>query len=330
MTKPRHHDLRIAARAGNLKKERPARFPNLKIQAAKSTARSANYRDAPYRNREQRQYVVVQVSYVMSMDYSGKARGDYLEREGANREGERGLGFDGEKSDIDIAERLKGWQDAGDDRQWRIMISPENGAELALPNYTRQVVATMEKDLGMKLEWVAIDHYNTGRPHVHLEVRGVDEKGEMFWIEDHYVQSGLRARAQEIATRELGFRTEQDIQRARERMIEVERFTTIDRAILKRAQDHTVTYENKIPDTPRAQEHRIQELGRLQVLTDMGLAEKTGAKTWRLSHQMEQTLRQMQISKDLVKRRALERDNQRRRNVARTVDDLEQSEERRP
>jgi type IV secretory pathway VirD2 relaxase len=29
----------------------------------------------------------------------------------------------------------------------------------------------MEADLGTKLDWVAVNHYNTGHPHVHVIVR---------------------------------------------------------------------------------------------------------------------------------------------------------------
>jgi type IV secretory pathway VirD2 relaxase len=35
----------------------------------------------------------------------------------------------------------------------------------------------MERDLGTRLEWVAIDHYNTDHPHVHLLVHGRDARG---------------------------------------------------------------------------------------------------------------------------------------------------------
>jgi type IV secretory pathway VirD2 relaxase len=36
----------------------------------------------------------------------------------------------------------------------------------------------MKHDLGTRLEWVAIDHYNTDNPRAHLLVRGLDARGQ--------------------------------------------------------------------------------------------------------------------------------------------------------
>jgi type IV secretory pathway VirD2 relaxase len=38
-------------------------------------------------------------------------------------------------------------------------------------------MAQAEKDLGTKLDWVAVDHFNTGHPHSHVIVRGKDDRG---------------------------------------------------------------------------------------------------------------------------------------------------------
>jgi type IV secretory pathway VirD2 relaxase len=32
-------------------------------------------------------------------------------------------------------------------------------------------MSEMERDLGTKLEWIAVDHWNTEHPHVHIIVR---------------------------------------------------------------------------------------------------------------------------------------------------------------
>lgn len=323
----RHNDdLRLALRAGRLARERVVKLPSRNMRAAKSAAVRPHYRATPFKTSERMQDVVVQAQYVMSEGHKWSGHGHYLAREGANREDEQGLGFDGDNEDRDMANTLSDWQSSGDERHWRIMISPEQGSELNLPEYTRQVVTKMEIDLETKLEWVAIDHYNTAHPHVHLLLRGVDDKGRMYWMDDSYVRSGIRGRAKEIATRELGLRTEQDLNRSRERLIDAERFTTIDRAILKKAgNDNTVTYENKIPDSPHTQEKRLQEMGRLQTLAAMGLAEKTGPKTWQLSPDTEKALRQLQTSKDIVKSQAHEHVQNKQRQFVGRVDEIERT-----
>ena len=38
--------------------------------------------------------------------------------------------------------------------------------------FTRELMADAERDLGTKLDWVAVDHWNTDNPHIHVLVRG--------------------------------------------------------------------------------------------------------------------------------------------------------------
>jgi len=56
----------------------------------------------------------------------------------------------------------------GDRHNFRFIVSPEAGAELDLKDYTADLVAHLEQDLGMKLEWVAGEHRDTDNPHIHL------------------------------------------------------------------------------------------------------------------------------------------------------------------
>jgi hypothetical protein len=163
----------------------------------------------------------------------------------------------------------------------------------------------MEKDLGTPLEWAAIDHHNTDNPHVHLLVRGRDAAGRPLDISPAYLTSGLRARSQELATRVLGLRSDREHVATRGLAVERTQFTEIDRALLRRAgARRLVTYEGPRPRTPQGQELRIQEMRRLQFLVGLGVAEKVGARTWRLAPQMESALREAQVRGDIVKSRA--------------------------
>ncbi len=145
------------------------------------------------------------------------AHARYLTREGAQLEHEKGRGFDVERGDIDLIARVREWEKDGDELMWRFIVSPEDADRMDLKEHIRELVRTMEADLGTRLEWVAIDHNNTDNPHVHLLVRGVDERGKALMIDREYVRTGIRARSQEIASRELGPRLEPEMLRARER-----------------------------------------------------------------------------------------------------------------
>jgi len=42
----------------------------------------------------------------------------------------------------------------------------------------RELVGQMEKHLGAKLDWVAVDRWNTQYPHVNTILRGVADDGQ--------------------------------------------------------------------------------------------------------------------------------------------------------
>jgi type IV secretory pathway VirD2 relaxase len=157
---------------------------------------------------------VVKVSYTRNTQKRGwYEHGRYLARAGAQRQHERGVGFDAESNEIHLEQRLSGWEREKDPRLWKVIVSPEHGHELDLRSHARQFVDRVERDLGRRLEWVAIDHQDTWHPHVHVLIRGVDQEGRAFLIPREYVRSGMRRRSQELATRELGLRREHELSR---------------------------------------------------------------------------------------------------------------------
>ncbi|MGA7119798.1 MAG: hypothetical protein WBY94_06870 [Polyangiaceae bacterium] len=101
-------------------------------------------------------------------------------------------------------------------------------------------MATLERDLGRKVEWAAVNHFDTSHPHAHIVVRGIDRDGRELRIDRAYISAGMRWRAQELATEDLGPRPERDVRRAQEREVTQQRFTTLDRELERRSPDHLV------------------------------------------------------------------------------------------
>src|SRR3546814_3966603 len=91
----------------------------------------------------------------------------YVERDGTTREGGRGQLYGADSDTVDRAEWL---ERAKDDRhQFRFIVSPEDGADYEdLKPLTRRLMTRMEEDLGTKLDWVAVDHFNTDRKSTRL------------------------------------------------------------------------------------------------------------------------------------------------------------------
>src|SRR5208282_2069899 len=246
-------------------------------------------------SREPRAFMqrsVVKVSYSRTArSASWAAHGRYLAREGAQRDDAKGLGFDAIREDISLSQLLAGWQKSGDPRLFRIIVSPENGAEMDLKEHARELVAQMERDLGTRLEWAAIDHHNTDNPHVHILIRGVTESGNALSIDRGYIKSGIRDRSQEIASRKLGLRVERDILESRGQAVTRDQFTEIDRALLRQADArNTVTFNDVQHRNEAARERQAQNVARLGFLESVGLARRVDQLSWQISPDLEQTL----------------------------------------
>src|SRR5438128_3540212 len=161
-----------------------------------------------------------------------KAHGHYLARERATEKREKhAAGFSRSEPGADIARRLETWQRAGDERLFKIIVSPEFGDRINLESHTRALMAWMERDLKTELEWVAVIHYNTEHPHAHIALRGVDQRGKSLRLPREYVKSGIRSRAEDLLTKELGHRTIDDAIEAQRREVDQSRFTSLDRVI---------------------------------------------------------------------------------------------------
>ena len=235
-----------------------------------------------------------------------RAHGRYLAREGAQREGAKGKGFDAHGSEVDLARTLDAWQEQGGSRLWKLIISPELGHQMDLRAHTRALLSEMERELGTRLRWVAIDHHNTAHPHVHVALHGEDEHGQALRFGPHDLRR-FRELSQQLATQELGLRLEHEALLARERAIRAQHVTELDRAIERRAVNGQVSFEGDVPRHPDGRERRVQEIARLQFLSTLGLAERVGSLTWRVEPDFLGTLRRLQLSRDILKSRSAAR-----------------------
>src|ERR1700681_834723 len=159
----------------------------------------------------------------------------YLERDGVTKDGAKGQVYSAERD----LEDGRAFVDRGrDDRhQFRFIVSSEDGAELSdLRTTTRDLMQQMETDLGTKLDWIAVDHHNTGHPHTHILVRSVTDDGKTLNIAGDYIAYGIRERVSEIVTQELGRSEELEKPTQLEQEVDAERFTRLDRMLIAEQQ----------------------------------------------------------------------------------------------
>jgi type IV secretory pathway VirD2 relaxase len=236
------------------------------------------------------------------------AHARYLAREHAQREQEHGIGFDANREDLDLTATVREWERADDQLMWSFIISPEDAARMDLREHVRELVAAMEADFDTRLEWVAIDHHNTDDAHVHLLIRGVREDGRPLEIDREYLKHGIRDLSERLIERELGPRSEREVLLARERVVEREQWTEIDRALRRQARaDRVVSFEEFQPRSEAARVRAEQEMKRLEYLESFGLARRIGERSWELSPEHEPELRRRQREHDIIKTRARER-----------------------
>ncbi|WP_374636116.1 relaxase/mobilization nuclease domain-containing protein [Agrobacterium salinitolerans] len=225
---------------------------------------------------------------------------NYLRREGVTRDGEKARLFGPETENADASVFAERCQD--DRHHFRFIVSPDDALEMAdLRSFTRDLVGQMEKDLDTQLDWVAVDHWNTEHPHVHLIVRGIRDDGQDLVIARDYIKEGMRDRARDLITQELGPRTDLDIRRTLERQIETERWTQLDRQLARDGRDTGIIDLAPVPGQQPDEFHALK-VGRLRKLESLGLASQVGNAQWFIKPEAGKTLRELGERGDIIKR----------------------------
>jgi type IV secretory pathway VirD2 relaxase len=225
----------------------------------------------------------------------------YIERDGVNREGDKGSVYSALEDQADghaFVERGR-----GDRHQFRFIVAPEDSAEMAdLREFTRALMRQVQIDLASRLDWIAVDHHNTGHPHTHILVRGVTDDGKILNIAGDYISHGIRVRAGELVTRELGHQSEIELQPKLQSEANAERLTRLDQALLAEQRDHgAVDLRPGEGASYLIRENRTLMAGRVRRLERYGLATEAEPGRWVLADSTEATLRQLGERADVIK-----------------------------
>ena len=288
--------LAAARLAGTKTGVRSRRFDGSRIGRGASMGRLLSSRDrlAGFRGRR----AVVKASLIRLQGKAGqvaRAHMRYIQRDGVTREGLPGELYGPEADRADGDDFLK--RTAGDRHQFRFIVSAEDGAEYPdLKPYVRRLMTQVEHDLGTRLDWVAVDHFNTERPHTHIVLRGVDDRGDNLIIAREYIAHGLRERASELVTLDLGPRTDQEIEARLRHDVDQERLTAIDRRLLR-----SMDSEREVSAADNDPLQQSVAAGRLRKLKAMDLAEDIGGGRYRLAAGLEDTLRRMGERGDIIR-----------------------------
>ncbi len=220
---------------------------------------------------------------------AARAHLKYIVRDGVTREGAPGRLYGPTSDDMDAGAFLD--RSEKDPHQFRFVVSADEGARLAdLKPFIRDLMGQMERDLDTRLDWVAVDHFNTGHPHTHIVIRGRDQNGDDLVMARDYIAHGVRARAQSLITLELGPETELERRQKLFNEVGQERLTRLDRSLMSRARDRILVVSNAEENDSVQQSLRV---GRLRTLERLGLARERRQGVWELDAGMDTKLRQL-------------------------------------
>ncbi len=287
------------ARPGVFAKRSATRFSGTRIGRGSGVAAGLKSRGHPFARFRSRRVAVKIRSVRLGKNGLAKARAHmrYIQRDGAEKDGTPGRLYGPTRDGVDEEAFLE--EGKADRHQFRIILSPEEAGELEdLNKFTRDVMAAAERDLGTRLDWVAVNHHDTDHPHVHVVLRGRAEDGRDLVIARNYITHGFRGRAEELATLELGQRRDLDIARSRMQDTTQERFTSIDRDLKELASDGVVDLGR--PKTVYDRFRTKLFMARLKTLETMQLARRD-RDGWRLSPAMEETLRAAGRRGDIIR-----------------------------
>jgi type IV secretory pathway VirD2 relaxase len=232
-----------------------------------------------------------------------KAHARYLQRDGVAEGGRDPQAFTRDADELDLDDWIEASKD--DPHQFRLIVSPEQSHDLDLDEYVRDYMDQVQKDVGQPLDWAAVTHHNTDQPHAHIILRGRDARGEDLYLDSDYLNKGLRHRAEEIATRHLGPRTREHVERSHARQREADHWTELDKHLLRaadddgrvRADDISRPEDGVYVSTKNAQ-------ARLEYLADHDLADSDAAPAaaWKLAPDLRDRLDERRDKRDILRR----------------------------
>jgi type IV secretory pathway VirD2 relaxase len=245
-------------------------------------------------------------SKVRGVSQAADAHLRYLERDGVTRDGEKGRAYSALENEADGRAFIERGRE--DRHQFRLIVAPEDSVEMDdLRGFTRDLMRRMEQDLDTRLDWIAVDHHNTGHPHTHIIVRGVLDDGRILNIAGDYIAHGIRHRASELVTLELGPQTEIDIARKLASEVEAERLTRLDRMLIAESRERGMVdlrpdaAESYTTESYMGRANRHLLIDRAKRLERYGLATEAEPGRWTLSDEAEPTLKALGERNDIIK-----------------------------
>jgi type IV secretory pathway VirD2 relaxase len=225
----------------------------------------------------------------------------YLERDGVTRDGERGKAYYAYENEADgkaFVERSR-----EDRHQFRLIVAPEDSAEMAdLRGFTATLCDRWNWISPRGLTGSRPIITTPGHPHTHIIVRGVLDDGRILNIAGDYIAHGIRHRASDLVTRELGHQSEIELQAKLQNEVDAERLTRLDKMLLgEQREQGVIDLRPGGGATWLVRENHNLMIGRVKHLERYGLATEAEPGRWVVSDRAEQTLTRLSDRNEVIK-----------------------------
>jgi hypothetical protein len=236
-----------------------------------------------------------------------KAHGTYIERESAKgdrlpAEKQSDAAIDnqvpnpnrlGLAQEHSLGRLAESWQQAGDKRIFKIIVSPED-ATADFQRTAADLVARIEQHTGAPVEWGGVVHHNTDHPHAHIVVRGRLQSGEPLKLPPALIRRELREAVQSSLTLQLGPRTIADIEHQMQIELTANRVTPLDRSLARRS----IPWAAGPVFNEAGAAASAAEGTRLRHLKELGLSKRYNGDRWLIRSDFVAQLQQMKDIQD--------------------------------
>jgi hypothetical protein len=236
-----------------------------------------------------------------------KAHGTYIERESAKgdrlpAEKQTDAAIDNQVPNPDrlglaqehsLGRLAESWQQAGDKRIFKIIVSPED-ATADFQRTAADLVARIEQHTGAPVEWGGVVHHNTDHPHAHIVVRGRLQSGEPLKLPPALIRRELREAVQSSLTLQLGPRTIADIEHQMQIELTANRVTPLDRSLARRS----IPWAAGPVFNEAGAAASAAEGTRLRHLKELGLSKRYNGDRWLIRSDFVAQLQQMKDIQD--------------------------------
>ena len=201
-----------------------------------------------------KQFVMVKMRYSDKLDSHQKFLEEYITQEKKEEVKIKPVVFSGnlnpfahggERQVVYGEKALEEYKSKMVGRHYKFIISPDS-KDVPLEQFTTAYMHRMQSEMGMKLNWIAAIHNDTGHPHVHILVNGKTADGlepkKMF--RKDFIRHRCRAIASEITTNMIGPRTAEQKAAYREASTRALRWTFFDQHIQEIVQNGIVVPGN--------------------------------------------------------------------------------------